>query len=220
MHNPIKVLYEDSHLIVFNKPAGLLVIPSPQEKQNTLVEYVNKEHVDPEGRRLFPCHRIDRDTSGVILFAWGKKNQQQMMLEFQNLRVEKTYIAFVQGHLTKPAGEIRKPIFDFHQKRFARHAAPKPAVTGYRVLEEKEEFSVIEAKPLTGRTNQIRIHFKEIGHPLVGERLYAFGKDFKLKFRRTALHAQDLGFWHPFLKRKIEVSAPLADDMARFLDNH
>lgn len=169
---------------------------------------VNEQYAasDPsDERRLYPCHRIDRDTSGVILFARGKANQKWMMEAFRQRRIKKKYIALVQRKLKTPAGEIRNAI----EHRFA--------LTRYRVIRIKRAFSVVEAFPVTGRTNQIRIHFKQIGHPLVGERKYAFGKDFPLKFRRTALHALELVWPHPVTKKMIKTAAPLPQDMEAFI---
>jgi 23S rRNA pseudouridine1911/1915/1917 synthase len=96
----------------------------------------------------------------------------------------------------------------------------KPAVTDYRVIDKKIDFSIVEIMPSTGRTNQIRIHFKQIGHPLVGERKFVFRRDFKLKAKRLCLHAKSLEFIHPVTKKLISVTAPLPDDMQNFLNKH
>ncbi len=217
----IEVLYQDEFYIAFNKPAGLLVIPSPHKEKKTLISIVNAQFPSGEIQgRLHPCHRLDRDTSGVILFARGKKNQQMMMAEFFNQRVQKVYIAFVQGKLKKPIGEIKSAIKDFEERRFAWTSLPKMSLTRYKVLTVKKEFSVVAVYPLTGRTNQIRIHFSDIGHPLLGERKYAFGRDYALKFRRTALHAQDLKWVHPIHKKQIQVHSPLPEDMNQFLQKN
>jgi tRNA pseudouridine32 synthase/23S rRNA pseudouridine746 synthase/23S rRNA pseudouridine1911/1915/1917 synthase len=214
MTKAIRVLYEDDYLVVFDKPSGMLVIPSPRKETNTLFDVVN---ANITSHKLHPCHRLDRDTSGAIIFAKGKQNQQLMMREFQNSAVEKKYIAFVRGHLSRPQGEIKIPIQDFHQKKFQRHVRPKPAATRYRVLDTKRKFSVVEIVPLTGRTNQIRIHFSEIGHPLLGERIYAFGKDFDVKFRRVALHASQIKWRHPVTKKWVKVVSELPSDMSSFI---
>ena len=217
---PIAVLYEDDDYVVFEKPAGLLVVPSPKKEKNTLLTRVNRQFPSEKEFRLYPCHRLDRDTSGVILFAKGEENQRIMMQEFKRQNIGKVYTAFVQGHLKNPNGEIKSFIKDFEQIKFNRKSPGKLSVTRYKVLQKKRGFSVVEVYPLTGRTNQIRIHFSEIGHPVVGERKYAFGKDYDLKFRRTALHASRLQWFHPVQKKKIEVFAPLAEDMERFLLQH
>ncbi|MCB9772589.1 MAG: RluA family pseudouridine synthase [Candidatus Omnitrophica bacterium] len=230
MSVPIPVLYEDKSFMLFDKPSGLLVVPDPRKTARTLEDIVNEQHpLTPEGR-LHPCHRLDRETSGVIIFARGKANQEKMIDEFRKGTVHKKYIAFVRGKMKNPAGEIKSVIRDFHekkrsreQKRFGgRSATPqgKPAVTRYKVVCVKHLFTVVDVFPLTGRTNQIRIHLGEIGHPILGERLYAFGKDFPVKFKRVALHAAEVGFIHPLTGKKISVVAELAKDMENFLNRY
>ena len=217
----LKILYEDDRYIVFDKPAGLLVIPSPKKEKNTLIDLVNRPEVPQKNAgRWHPCHRLDRDTSGVILFAKGKNNQQTMMDAFKRHKIQKRYIAFVQGRLKDREGEIKSLVKDFDQRRFHRHSPAKLSITRYKVREAKQHFSVLEVSPLTGRTNQIRIQFSQIGHPLLGERKYAFGKDFALKFRRTALHARSLQWFDPVCKKEIKVEAPLAQDMKQLWQNN
>lgn len=215
--SPIKVLYEDDDYIVFDKPSGLLVIPSPEGEKRTLVQLVNEQHGPSASGRLYPCHRLDRDTSGAIIFAKGKKRQQLLMREFQKGTVAKRYLALVRGRLSPDQGEIRRPVHDFHEQRFQRRHTARFAITRYRVKAIRPGYSIVEVYPLTGRTNQIRIHFRDIGHPLLGERLYAFGKDFPVKFRRLALHAMEVIFRHPILKKTIKVNSSLPEDMANFI---
>ena len=220
MYSPIEVLYEDPYVIVFDKPPGLLVIPTPKGEKNTLISLVNRQCRSQEDKTLHPCHRIDRDTSGAIIFAKGKSNQKLMMNKFHQGAVEKKYVAFVQGRLPHPCGEIRMSIRDYHQEKFAKHSKPKPAVTQYKIRTIKKGFTVAEVVPKTGRTNQIRIHFSTIGHPLLGERLYAFGRDFAVKFRRLALHASELVWRHPVNNKTVKVFSPLPADMQKFLATH
>jgi RluA family pseudouridine synthase len=191
----IKIVFEDEHIIVVNKPAGLLVIPAHDEKY-TLTSLLG----------AYPCHRLDRDTSGLIVYARTKQAHNEMLNAFRTRNVKKRYIGFVQGFLEKQSGMIKKRI------------EGKEALTYYRVLEEnKRGFSVLEIHPLTGRTNQIRLHMKSIGHPLVGERKFSFGKDFSLKFRRPALQSQRIEFNHPVTKKRVWFSAGLPEDMKKFL---
>ncbi len=211
----IPVLYEDENCLVFNKPSGLLVVPTDKNEQHTLVNVVNRQ----QGARgsLYPAHRLDRDTTGVILFAKGKDNQQKLMQFFKDKQVHKTYIAFVHGRVIEPRGKIRIPIKDFNQRKFSPHLPAQSALTHYEVEDYHKDFTVVRVMPITGRTNQIRIHFTKIGHPLVGEDKYAFRKDFALRFRRTALHALCLEWPQMDGKGAIKVEAPLAADMADFL---
>jgi len=219
--NPIEILYEDDRFVVFNKPPGLLVIPSPKNEQRTLVSLVNRQFAHKEGEfHLHPCHRLDRDTSGAILFAKGKKNQQLMMDLFHHGKIRKLYIAFVNGKLKSREGEFRGRVRDLDQKRFQKNAPAKSAQTRYKVVQTKRSFSVVEVQPVTGRTNQIRIHFAEAGHPLVGERKYAFARDYDIKFKRVALHAAFLEWPDPVSHEVKNVSVPLPEDMQTFKDRH
>ena len=145
------------------------------------------------------------------------------MDEFRKGAGEKEYIAFVRGKMKNPAGEIKSVIQDFHEKKHSRRREKpvgKLALTRYKVLAVKHLFTVVAVYPLTGRTNQIRIHLGQIGHPILGERLYAFGKDFPIKFKRVALHAAQVSFRHPLTGKKITVRAELAKDMENFLNRY
>ena len=210
-----KVIYEDDRLIVVDKPSGMLVIPTPKKETNTLTDLLNRE-LDSRGieANAYPCHRIDRETSGLILYAKGKATQGLMMEEFRKKKVKKAYIAFVHGTIKENSAVINKPIYNRNKRR------PEEAVTRYKVLERRKNFTILEVEPVTGRTNQIRIHFKGIGHPLVGESVYAFRKDFALKFKRAALHAKKIEFTHPATKKDVTFSSDLPEDMMLLLEIH
>lgn len=213
----VETLYNDGSFYVFNKPSGLVVIPAPGETK-TLTDVVSAQHPAKENEGpLHPCHRLDRDTTGVILFARGKKNQQILMNEFHKRRITKRYLALVQGRLKKPVGSIKRAIKSFDRQRFNPRAKPKPSESDYRVLEQRNGYSLVEIFTETGRANQIRIHFSAIGHPLVGERKYAFAKDYRLRFRRTALHASMIIWRHPRTKKSIEIKTSMPQDMRDFL---
>lgn len=199
-----KIIYEDEAVLVVDKPPGLLTIATPKKEKYTLSSLLN----------AYPAHRLDRETSGLILFAKTKSIQQRLMDEFRNHKVKKCYIAFVQGAPKQKNGAISRKVRD------NPYEPAKPALTKYRVIEARNGFSVLEVVPVTGRTNQIRIHFKQLGHPLVGERRFAFAKDFKIKFRRAALHAADLGFIHPLTARAMSFHSGLPADMQEFLKTH
>ena len=218
LDKPIPVLYEDEQYIVFDKPAGLLVIPTPKKESNTLVNIVNHQHnARLKGVELHPCHRIDRDTSGIIVFAKGKQNQQLLMEVFRNRKVKKKYVLFVQGRLKQPAGEIRNEIQDLDQRGYRPQGKAKPALTKFRVLQIKKNFTVVEAEPVTGRTNQIRIHFSQEGFPLVGDRKFSIASEYALKCRRTALHAKSIEWVHPITCNLVKITADLPEDMEVFL---
>ena len=214
----IPILYEDADCLVFNKPSGLLVIPTDKNEDRTLVNLVNDQQ-RAKGN-LYPAHRLDRDTTGVILFAKGKEIQEKLMQFFKDKQVNKTYMAFVHGRVVEPRGKIRIPIKDFNQRKFNPHLPAQSALTHYEVEDYHKDFTVVRVMPITGRTNQIRIHFSKIGHPLVGEDKYAFRKDFALRFRRTALHAMRLEWPQMDGKGMITVESPLAQDMVDFLSKN
>jgi 23S rRNA pseudouridine1911/1915/1917 synthase len=206
------ILYEDDTVIVVDKPSGVLVIPAPSGEKNTLTDMLNKD-LDARGiqANAYPCHRLDRETSGIMVYAKGKSVQKLIMDQFRKREVKKRYIAFVQGHVKGDGGTITRPIFDRNKKK------SEPAVTRYRVIARKKDLSIIEAEPITGRTNQIRIHLKSIGHPIVGESVYAFRKDYGLRFKRVALHAQRIEFKHPVTRQRMAFESPLPGDMSDLL---
>lgn len=207
-----KIVYEDEWLMVVDKPSGMLVIPTPKKETNTLSDLLNKE-LDERGieANAYPCHRLDRETSGLILYAKGKRAQKLMMDEFKLRRVKKIYTAIVQGNPKKDSGIIKFNIFNRNKSR------SEEAITKYRVLERRKDYSIVEAEPVTGRTNQIRIHFARIGHPILGESVYAFRKDFKLKFKRVALHAGVLEFMHPVTKKDMKFTSKLPEDLENLI---
>ncbi|MDD5432598.1 MAG: RluA family pseudouridine synthase [Candidatus Omnitrophica bacterium] len=202
----IPVVYEDDWLLVVDKPAGLLTIPTPKNESRTLTSILND---DLEARhltyRLHPCHRLDRDTSGLIIYAKGKSFEKKMAELFRLRKIKKTYIAFVQGNLKQPVGRINSPIEGLTSE------------TKYKVIEKRKIFDIVEVHPLTGRTNQIRIHFKNLGHPILGDTKFAFRRDFLLKSKRLCLHAERLEFVHPETNRPVILKSALPKELKDFL---
>ncbi|NLE65306.1 MAG: RluA family pseudouridine synthase [Elusimicrobia bacterium] len=218
-HRPLTILYEDEHLIALFKPAGLLTVATDRGRnEETLEARANHEFSarsdHPEGVKLHPCHRLDKDTSGVILFAKGHRVEERMADLFRERQVKKKYIAFVHGRPQPPRGEMRSRLEEDRRSRDPEAVS----ITRYQVKEQRRKFAVVEVEPLTGRTNQIRIHFKDLGNPLVGENKFIFRKDFDLRFKRTALHAWELFFKHPVTGVPVGITAPLATDMRNFLE--
>ena len=193
----IPIIYEDEWLLVADKPSGLLTVPTPKNEKRTLTSILN----------LYPCHRLDRETSGLIIYAKNQNIQQKMTDEFRARKVRKTYIAFVRGEPDQSQGEIKNRI------------AGLSAQTRYKVIEKRGDFAILEVNPLTGRTNQIRIHLKQIGHPVLGETKYAFRRDFKIKAKRLMLHAAGLEFKHPVTGKQLCLRLDLPDELKRFLES-
>lgn len=201
----IPVVYEDEWLLIVDKPAGLLVIPTVRNEPRTLTSILNNQLKEKNiAYRLHPCHRLDRQTSGLIIYAKGKSMQKKMMDAFKQRKVKKKYTAFVHGAL-QGQGQINTQIEN------------DPAVTRYKVVEKRENFAIVEVEPITGRTNQIRIHFRTINHPVVGEDKYVFRKDYALRAKRLCLQARELEFKHPVTQKDIHLSIGLADDLKEFL---
>jgi 23S rRNA pseudouridine1911/1915/1917 synthase len=205
----IPIAYEDEWILVADKPSGLLTIPTPKKESRTLTSILNDDAKERAlTYRLHPCHRLDRETSGLIIYAKGKATQAKMMELFAQRHVKKTYIAFVHGRLSCASGEIRQPI------------ESAPAVTGYKTIAYRKDYTIIEATPATGRTNQLRIHCKSIGHPIVGETKFAFRRHFALKGKRLCLHARTLVFNHPVTGRELRLESALPKDLQAFLEAH
>jgi len=202
----IPVIYEDDWLLVANKPSGLLTIPAPGKQKRTLLKLLNDDFKNrSSGYRLHPCHRLDKQTSGLIIFAKGKSMQQRMMQVFKQRKVKKTYLAFIYGKLARNQGWIRNPVDG------------KSALTRFKTLQRLKDFCLVRIQPLTGRKNQIRLHFKQIGHPILGEDRFALRRDFKIKAKRLCLHAQGLDFLHPVTRASIHLEAELPEYFKRFL---
>ena len=214
----IEVLHEDANFLVVNKPAGLIVHTDGKTDEPTLVDWIlakypklakvgeptvlnrgtAKEIILP---RPGIVHRLDRETSGVLLLAKNQKAFLHAKEQFQNRQVHKTYYAFVHGGFTHSAGEINRPIGrstkDFRQwttQQKTMRGEMRDAVTRYTVLRHNKDYSYIVAKPLTGRTHQIRVHLKAINHPVVADPLYSNNKQNTLGFKRLALHSARIEF--------------------------
>jgi len=205
MFNDANIIYEDQDLMVIDKPPGILTVPTAKKEKYTITNCI-KEILVKRGSQanIFPCHRLDRETSGLIIYAKTKSIQEIMFSEFKNGQVRKRYIAFVSGTIKRPSGTIS---FSIENKK---------AITKYKLLQKRKGYSIIDVAPTTGRTNQIRIHFKMIGHPLLGDRKFSFGRDFKVKFKRVALHANEIKFRHPKSREDVCFFSPLPEDMSRF----
>ena len=231
----ITVLYEDNDIIVINKPAGLVVHSDGKRKEATLTDWIDKNYPESKGvgepltlsnseviERSGIVHRIDRETSGVMLIA---KNQPAFLYfkkQFQDRAINKIYHAFVYGEMKDDDGVIDRPIGrskkDFRQWSAQRGArgVMRDAVTHYRATTRSGGFSFVEVIPKTGRTHQIRVHFKAINHPIVSDSLYAPKKDKALGFERLALHAYSIEF-NLMNGKRIKIIAPYPEDFEKAL---
>ncbi|MDE3094609.1 MAG: RluA family pseudouridine synthase [Chloroflexota bacterium] len=212
----LDVIYEDDDLLVVNKPAGMTVHPAPGHPAATLVNAVlaHCDDLSGIGGVLRPgiVHRLDRDTSGLILVAKDDAAHHALALQLKERRVEKTYLALVEGTPRPAEGVIDAPVArdPRNRQRMAVVEGGREAVTAYRVVERLRGVSLVEARPKTGRTHQIRVHLAAIGHPVVGDRVYGHASPL---VARQFLHAWRIAFTHPRTGARMELEAPLAEDL-------
>jgi 23S rRNA pseudouridine1911/1915/1917 synthase len=221
----LAILYEDSALIVVNKPAGLLAVPLQQRRDAASAYGYIKDHLRSRARRRpLVVHRIDRDTSGLVVFAKHARVQERLKAQFERREPERVYWAVVSGHPRPPQGTWRDElVWDAHalvqQRAHPRDPRKKEAISHYRVIEAFRDAALLEIRLETGKRNQIRMQARLHGHPIVGERLYtdAAGVARAVGFPRQALHAYRLSFRHPSDDRPLTFEAPLPEDLASLL---
>ena len=213
---PLHILYEDADVIVVNKPQGMVVHPAPGHTSGTLVHallfHCGKELSGINGeKRPGIVHRIDKDTSGVLVVAKNDMAHQSLAAQLAEHSITRKYNAVVYNGFTEDEGTVDAPIGRNPQDRKKMAVTQKHsrhAVTHYRVVERLERFTLIEAQLETGRTHQIRVHMAYIGHPLLGDPVYGPKKQ-PISLEGQALHARVLGFLHPRTKEYLEFEAPL-----------
>ena len=224
---PVKVVYEDDDLLIVDKPAGLVVHPSPGHDSGTLVNALlgRADGVDYGGiagvMRPGIVHRLDRDTSGLLMVAKNDAAQQALMAQLKARRVKKTYLALVQGSVAAAVGRIEAPIGrePRHRTRMAVVADGRPAITGYRVRERFDGWTLLELDLITGRTHQIRVHLEAIGHPIAGDPVYGTGTSRRgpAGLERLFLHAWRLELTSPTDGHLIRAEARLPDELESVL---
>ena len=218
---PLDVVYEDADVLVINKPAGLVVHPAPGHAGGTLVNAVLAMDVELEvsnTQRPGIVHRLDKDTSGLMVVAKNDRAQLSLSEQMQRHEMKKEYLALVWGHLTPFRGIIDAPIGrdPRDRKRMGIVASGRPARTHFRVLEQLDGFDLVRLRLETGRTHQIRVHMASLGHPVVGDRVYGPERE-ALGLKRQFLHAYRLGFVLPSGGYR-EFVAPLPGDLREALD--
>ena len=221
----LPIVYEDDALVVVNKPAGLLTVPLPRRDEAPSVEDALADHLRSKGRRRpFVVHRIDRDTSGLVLFATRADAQSRLKVQFRRHEAERIYLAVVYGVPSPPSGTWRDYlVWDqgalIQKETRASDPRASDASCDYEVLETFETASLIQVKLFTGKRNQIRLQARLRGHTLVGEQRYTYGPQSlrNIEFPRQALHAWRLGFIHPMTGQPMRFEVPMPDDMAKLL---
>ena len=230
---PLNIIYEDKDLLVINKPAGMVVHPACGNYSGTLVnallnykgfltDFNEPRATNDERRTLRPglIHRLDKDTSGIILVAKTGVALRKLSNQLKNRTIAKKYIAIAKGIISLDEGIIDLPINHDKKNRMKMvvdRYDGKEAVTHYKVISRNKEknFTVLEVIPKTGRTHQIRVHFAHIGHPILGDTLYNGPAVQGLS--RQALHAKSIRFMHPSTNKEVEFSAKIPSDIERFL---
>jgi 23S rRNA pseudouridine1911/1915/1917 synthase len=206
----IRLVYEDGDIVVIDKQAGLLSIATGTEKEATayslLSTYVKSQN---PGNRIFVVHRLDRDTSGLMMFAKSSSVQSLLQRSWQISISERTYVALVKGRVEKPEGTIRSYLYE--SKSLIMHSTADPArgelaITHYRTLKAGKEYTLLEVSLETGKKNQIRVHMKEIGHGIAGDRKYGTGDN---PLGRLGLHASVLAFLHPVTGKPLRFTSKI-----------
>jgi len=224
---PLRVIYEDALIAAIDKPAGMVVHPATGHFTGTLVNAVlnrwpQTANVGAEGRTGI-VHRLDKDTSGVILIAKTERARRELAAQFKARTVQKRYLGLVHGWLDTPIGQIDAPIGrDPHQRRrMAVVRNGRPAITDYTVLQVFHELSYLELRPKTGRTHQLRVHLAFMKHPIVGDRVYGYRKsgiNGDVRLNRQFLHAESLSLISPATGELITVHATLPANLQAILE--
>jgi 23S rRNA pseudouridine1911/1915/1917 synthase len=221
----LDIVFEDQSLLVVNKPAGMVVHPGAAHRSGTLVNALLGHVRDLKGvggvERPGLVHRLDKDTSGLLVVAKDDATLKALQLSFQDRRISKTYLALVLGH-PEMAGTF-ETLYGRHPKKRQQFSSKvktgKPALTEFKTLTYFERASLVEVQLHTGRTHQIRVHFADAGFPLLGDSTYGSRSSAALKvIPRQALHAARLEFVHPRTKRKLKCMAPLPQDFQQALE--
>ena len=218
---PLDIIYEDNDIIVVNKQSDLVVHPSFGHETGTLLNallYHFKGKCSP-----FMVHRLDKDTTGAIIFAKNEKSKVSLSKQFQKRTIHKTYVTAVMGTVFEENGRIEAPLGRSLQNRKIIEAGPlakKQAITEFKVLSRNRDISLLEVHIITGRTHQIRSHMKYIGHPVLGDVIYGGSDHLKdIKFTRQMLHSYRIKFTHPTTSKQMDFIASLPDDMKNLFKN-
>ena len=212
-HPKLRVIYEDDALIVVEKKNGLLTVPVKAESKETTVFSILKEYVKKQSYRntVHVVHRLDRETSGLLVFAKSPELQEYMRTYWRQLVTKRTYVALVEGRLEQKEGKITSWLTEDNRTALVSSSpvdnGGQLAITNYKVLKEGD-MSLVELNLETGRTNQIRVHMASMGHPVVGDRKYGNGNE-SSPIDRLCLHARVLEFIHPMTEKKVRFETPM-----------
>ena len=215
---PFEVLFEDEHLIVVNKPSGLLTIATDKEKERTLYHIVRDYVISKNPRgRIFIVHRLDKDTSGIVLFAKDEKTKNQLQENWNEYVSLREYTAIVSGHPKEESGQIIQYLKETKTNLVyvARHEVGKKAITNYSVIKSSEHYSMLKVTIETGRKNQIRVAFSSKKMPIVGDKKYGD----KNKVNRLFLHANRLKIYYPAIKKDILFETSIPNEFKKLMSH-
>ena len=215
----LKIIYEDNALVIINKEAGLLAIATDKEKRETAYSIVSEYLKDSNPKsRVFVLHRLDRETSGLMMFAKNEEVQEMMQKNWDDIILTRSYIAVIEGTLSPEGGSIVSWLTeDKNYKMYSSFTdnGGQKAITHYRTLKTNDHFSLIELNLETGRKNQIRVHLQHVGHPIIGDKKY--GSRASL-IKRVALHANELVFVHPITRETLQFKSGIPEKMKSLLN--
>lgn len=220
---PLDIIYEDSDVIVINKPQDMVVHPAPGNYTGTLVNGLLYHCKDLSGIngviRPGIVHRIDKDTSGILVVAKNDKSHNSLAMQLKDHSMKRTYYAIVEGIVKEEEGTVRTNIgrHPIERIKMAVVKDGKEAITNYKVLERFKSNTLVECRLETGRTHQIRVHMAHLHHPLIGDQVYGYKKQ-KFKLQGQALHAKNLGFIHPTTGEYMEFDSQLPEYFQDMLD--
>ncbi|MCS7031200.1 MAG: RluA family pseudouridine synthase [Gloeomargarita sp. SKYG116] len=220
---PLDILYEDDHLLILNKPAGLVVHPAPGHWDQTLVNALlaHCPHFGEMADKQRPgiVHRLDKDTTGVMVVAKTAAALQHLQRQIQARQMQREYLGLIHGRLPTPTGTVTAPIgrHPRHRRKMAVVPTGRPAVTHWQVLATQGDYSWVHFRLETGRTHQIRVHMSHLGHPLVNDPLYSANRRYSRYLPGQALHAWRLGLHHPHTGERLTITAPLPESLGQLL---
>lgn len=211
IENEIEILYEDRHLVVINKPEGLLSVCTDYDKASSAHAILKRRYYS---QRVYPVHRLDRETSGVMLFAYSDEAREDLKKKFYIHDVEREYHAVIEGHATPAQGVWQSYLVEDERYvvRSAKEGEGRLGITHYAMVSQSSRFALLRLKLETGRKNQIRVHCKDAGHPIVGDSKYG-----SVTGGRMCLHASKLGFKHPVSKKQLSFESKLPQCFFAFL---
>lgn len=217
-----EIVFEDKYLIVVIKPADVLTVPTLHGETNTLVDFVSRYVKARGGRKAFTAHRLDRGVSGVLVLGKSLEISKQLRDQFAERKPEREYVALVAGNVKKPAGTFKSLLAtDKDLNRFSTRDEKigQLAITHYQVVRRLDDATYVTVRLETGRRNQIRVHFSEVGHPVLGDPRYRaeLATHPRWPWPRMALHARILGFTHPVTGEPLRFETPLPHEMEKFL---